>query len=432
MARSRAADRGIYPLAPGVWRVQVSGGLDVARTAQSGRPVYRTIERRFHGTKTDARDFRASLIVEARQGRYGGTEATVDDLFDAWVRELDRIGRAPSTIKGYRRVYAAEIRPVFGRVKVRNLTPRMIADHLAACSERGLAPNTVRIVHTCLSSMFSQAARWEWVDKDPTKLVRGPSLPNRRPVIPTVDEVAALLSAAGKSKRPEMQRAIWLSATTGVRRGELAALRIADFDLDGGRMSVERALSAGKVWTTKNRRWREVAIDPLTVAVVAAQVAALEQRALAAGVTLAEDAYLFTDRPTGAVPWHPDRITVYFARLKKALGLGHITFHQLRKFMESMALDAGFSPAEVAHRAGHDPAVLMRFYAGSVDEKSRAMASVVSSLLEAPPAEVGPWVEECPHPGCGWSGKQARNHHNGRRAHEHDDDCALCAERNTA
>lgn len=375
----RNGERGIYAITPGVWRIRVSAGVDHARST-AGRVVYRSIERRVTGTMTEARAARARLIVESQQGRYGGTDATVGELLDAWLRELKRVGRAPSTLRGYRSAIDAHVRPTFGEVKVRKVTARLLADHLAGLTESGLAAPTVRKVMACLSSAFSQAMRWEWINKDPTKLVRGPAMANPRPKIPTVDEVVRLLAAAEESRTPETARAIWLSATTGVRRGELCGLRIGDFDLEAGKMTVERAISDESVWTTKNRRWREVSVDPLTVEVVRSQILVLELRAAEAGTVLAGDAYLFSDRPDGREPWRPDRVTLAFRRIAAREKLP-VTFHQLRKFMESSALDAGFSVAEVAHRAGHDPAVLLRHYAGSVDESARKLGVAVASLL---------------------------------------------------
>jgi integrase len=388
-------NRGLDEVSPGVWRVIVSAGIDPARSAVQGRRVYRQIERRFHGNLRQAREFRAQLIVESKQGRYGGTDATVNDLLDAWLRELARIGRAPKTISSYRSYANSHVRPLFGPIKVRDVSARMLADHLGALSESGLAPNTVRLVHACLSSAFSQAARWEWVDKDPTKLVRAPSLPNKRPTIPSIEEVSKLLTAARASKRPEIAAAIWMSATTGIRRGELCGLRITDIDTERGRMQIERAISDGEVWTTKNRQWREVALDVATLALIEAQILIMQTRAAAVGTELDPAAYLFSDHPRGGQPWNPHLVTDAFRRLTKLCyrdgcdhrdpadcrALTHLTFHTLRKFMESRALDAGFSAAEIAHRAGHDPNVLMRFYAGAVPESEKKLAEAVASLL---------------------------------------------------
>ena len=381
LSKARKLPPGIRQLEPSLWEVNVSAGVDPARTGRAGKPVYRRVYKRVHGTLTDAKNARQALAVESRQGRYGGTDATVDDLLDAWLRELERIGRAPKTITSYKSYADKHVRPIFGRMKVRQVTARMLADHLAALSESKLKPNTVRLVHACLSSAFSQAARWEWVDKDPTKLVRAPSLTNKRPKVPTVAEVAGLLKAAEESKTPEMARAIWLASTTGVRRGELCALRVSDFDLERGRMQVERAISDDTVWTTKNRRWREVALDPLTIEVVRAQVALLVTRATDAGAVLVPDAYLFSDHAAGLLPWKPGRVTMFMGVYMRKRGFD-TTFHQLRKFMESQALGAGFKVTDVAAVGGHDPSVLLRYYAGAADESQKALVAAVANLLQ--------------------------------------------------
>lgn len=381
--KAAQSERGIHPIPgkPGHWRIVVSAGVDPARSTED-RKVYRQVERRFQGTLTEARAFRAKLLTEARQGSYGSTDATLNELLDAWLRELERIPKAPSTIASYKKLASRHIRPVLGSMRLATVTSRVIAEHLATLTESGLAPNSVRLVHATLSAAFSHAFAHDWVKEHPIKgKVRAPSLQNKRPIIPTAPDVVKLLDAAQRCNRPDIGVAIWLAATTGVRRGELCALRVTDFDLERGRMQVERALSGETVWTTKNRRWREVALDPATILVVEGLIESKQHRAEQEGATFRPDGYLFTDTLVGDQPWNPHIVTDTFRKLAADLDLKHIHFHSLRKFMESRALDAGFSIAEVAHRAGHDPAVLMRFYAGGVAESETKLAEAVASLL---------------------------------------------------
>ena len=63
------------------------------------------------------------------------------------------------------------------------------------------------------------------------------------------------------------------------------------------------------------------------------------------------------------------------------VGLEHLDFHYLRKFMETYGQDLGFSVAQVAMRAGHDPSVAAKHYSGQVAETDRALAQAVASLL---------------------------------------------------
>ena len=62
-------------------------------------------------------------------------------------------------------------------------------------------------------------------------------------------------------------------------------------------------------------------------------------------------------------------------------GLDHLDFHDLRKFMETYGQEMGYSVAQVAMRAGHDPSVAARHYSGRVVETDRDLAEAVASLL---------------------------------------------------
>ena len=107
----------------------------------------------------------------------------------------------------------------------------------------------------------------------------------------------------------------------------------------------------------------------------------VEERARVSGVELAADPYVFTDAADGAEPWKPDAVSRYFARLRAGIGLEHLDFHYLRKFMETYGQEMGYSVAQVAMRAGHDPTVAAKHYSGRVAETDRALAKAVAPLL---------------------------------------------------
>jgi integrase len=206
-------------------------------------------------------------------------------------------------------------------------------------------------------------------------------------VVPTPDEVRQLIEAAEQSRRPEYARAILVAATTGVRRAELCAVRRRrDVDWERGLLTVSASIVSLRdvplqEITTKNRRQRTLALDDLTLSMLRAQVEMLEQRAALANVQLAPDAYVFSDDIAGLVPWKPDAVSQYFGRLRQRTGLAHLDFHSLRKFMETYGQEMGYSVAQVAMRAGHDPAVAAKHYSGRVVETDRELAQAIASLL---------------------------------------------------
>ncbi len=137
---------------------------------------------------------------------------------------------------------------------------------------------------------------------------------------------------------------------------------------------------------TKNRRVRVLAIDDLTAAILRAQIDDVEQRGSFAKVELVADPYVFTDAADGSVPWQPDAVSQYFGRMRKRIGLDHLDFHHLRKFMETYGQEMGYSVTQVAMRAGHDPSIAAKHHSRRVSESDRALATAVASLI-APAAQ---------------------------------------------
>jgi site-specific recombinase XerD len=202
----------------GVWELIVESGRDPVTGKR------RQTSRTFRGNLRDAKKARAALLAEVGKGRHDGTNASVDDLFADWIVELERKGRSPNTIRGYEQVYRHNIQPTMGNRRVTKVTTKTLTDLYGAHQARGLSARSVYQIHACLSSMFSQACRWGWRDSNPAQWAESPSIPNTTPVVPTPDEVRALIAAAEQSRRPEHARLLLVAATTGLRRADPSAL----------------------------------------------------------------------------------------------------------------------------------------------------------------------------------------------------------------
>ena len=378
---------GMRERSPGVWELIAEAGRDPVTGKR------RQVSRVFRGNLRDAKQARAELLTEIGRGRHNGTRTNVEDLFHAWVQELERKGRSPNTVHNYKKVYRHDIAATLGGVAVSKVTTKMLTDLYGAHQRRGVKARTVYQIHATMSSMLTQACRWGWRDTNPARWAEPPSLPNEMPVVPTPAEVRRLMAEAERSRRPEYARAIFVAATTGLRRGELCALRrTRDIDWDRGVATVAwniidlngRPLSEA---STKNRRIRRVALDDRTLQVLREQDGMMQARSRDAGTDLLADAYLFSDAIDGREPWRPGAVTLYFSRLRVRAGLPHLNFHSLRKFMETYGQDLGFSPVQVAMRAGHDPSVAAKHYTGALAETDRALATAVSGLLSGDRAD---------------------------------------------
>lgn len=370
---------GVREVAPGVFELIAQTGRDPV----TGK--YRQVFRRFHGTLAEAKVARAELVAEVKRGRHVGTTATMDELCEEWLRELERKDRSPRTIDEYRRRYRHDIQPTLGTVRVSKVTTKMLTDLYGEHQRRGIAPASVHKIHATVSSMMSQACRWGWRTSNPAEWADPPPIVHEVPVVPTPVEVLRLIEEAGRSRRPEHAEVIYFAATTGARRGEICGLRLSRVDWEVGTVLIDRAIvkQAGRKVErpTKNRRSRLVAVDERVLAFLRAQLSEAEERAVVVGTELVGDPYLLSCSVRGDEPWDPDTITQYFARVRDRLGLAHIEFKGLRRFMDTYGQELGFSMAQVAMRAGHDPAVAGKHYTGRVSEADRELASALGNLL---------------------------------------------------
>lgn len=381
MGEPRArVDRGIYKIGKDHYEVVVSRGWDPVRRR------YRQKTERVHGGLKDARDVRARLLLEVKEGQHAGADIPLADVVDAWLEQRRKLGRAPKTLREYRADADRYWLPSLGATPIREITRPQLQAIINALIDAGKSAATLDHVHACISGTFSHAMRQEWITRDVSKLLELPSIDKRRAVVPTPADVVTLLRAATSSDRPEMARVIWIGAVCGARNSEIRALRLSDFHAAEGRLAIERAISDGQVWSTKNRQIRDNHLDDVTAAVVADQVDHMRAMAADLGVDLPVDAYLFSEHPAGVTHWREETITKFFSRLADDAGLGQYTFKHLRKFMDTWGQALGFTREQVASRAGHDPQVAWEHYTGQVVDTDRALSTALAAVLvDSPP-----------------------------------------------
>jgi integrase len=165
--------------------------------------------------------------------------------------------RKPTTIQDYRIMLNRHIGPFFGTVAIGAITPRNVADFIATKRREGLAANTVKNQVNFPHGLFNFAVRREWAARNTVDYVDRPPSTASDPDIRFLDreELEALLRAAGTDLLGPTDHALWLTAAmTGLRQGELAALRWRDVDWTARLVRVRRSFSRGQWTTPKSRR----------------------------------------------------------------------------------------------------------------------------------------------------------------------------------
>jgi integrase len=224
-------------------------------------------------TKRLAEDALRGVLDEARRGTLPGmvqTGATFADAAAEYLRyiEQDR-GRKPSTLRGYRSTIDVHLLPVFGELPIESVSAEVIERWVASFEGSVRTRNKVLIQ---LHGILGRARRVYGLPANAAADVEKFPLRSSGDIeVFSPEEVWALVRAASS----EQDGAVFLTAAfTGLRMGELLALRWRDVDFAGRTIRVRASYYLGQLTTPKSGKVRAVPMAPD----VAAALARLAQR----------------------------------------------------------------------------------------------------------------------------------------------------------
>jgi integrase len=362
----------------GVWEVRAYLGRDPV----TGKP--RQISKTVYGG-AKAADEALRDLIEKQAPRSDGMGASFGQLLDRWLVECERLDLSPTTLRTYRAQIEQTIRPALGKVPLTRLNAKQLDDLYGAMKVAEKTPKTIRNHHAIISAALHQAVRWEWVRTNAAEQAKPPRVSQRRVKAPSVDVVRAVIEAA-EARDPRLAALLMLGALTGMRRGELCALRWSDIDLERGDLEVSRSVivvpGGLSEKSTKTDRSRSVALDEVGVALLIQYRARIDGWASEAGTEIADDAFVFSPHVDGATPFRPDNVTGFFIRVRDGLGLEGVRLHDLRHFTATQLIGAGVDVRTVAGRLGHsDPSLTLRVYSHVIEERDRAAAAILGRVL---------------------------------------------------
>lgn len=358
------------------------------RDERTGKEQYRSKSFRAEGIQKArklATKHADALLDEIANGKV--IRGTIAGYVDVWLKENAQT-KSPTTMAGYRQI-AGVIVKEFGRMKIDELRPRDVRAWYARLAADGMTQATIRHYHAVLNAICRQAWGDGEVTKPATFGVKLPKTERKTLELPTEQAMMVALSHAGG----DLAAALRLALATGMRRGELLALRWAD--LHGTELHVERALIElkGDVQSksTKGKRGRVVALDHQTMRMLATHRMTQTTAADMLGVTLMlrNDRYILADiksDPTGQTPYPPTWLSHGWAVVRRAAGLPNVRLHDFRHRHATTLLDSGVPIHVVSPRLGHATVtVTLDIYAHADRPADRAAARVIGRAMKALP-----------------------------------------------
>jgi len=266
---------------------------------------------------------------------------------------------ARSTAKRYDEFADLHIVPEIGDVRLTDIKPGELQTLYTTLINKGLSTTTALKVHRFLHLAFRYAIAWGYMRFNPCDGVKAPSQAKTEIIIPTDEQLQAILLKAQETPTSLMSiyMPCYIASTTGMRLGEILGLQDGTVDIKKKLYEVKYSLSyIGDGLTlnqpkTKSSR-RPVPWLPGTEEVIKKYLKLRIERQLKTKKYNEKPTYFLVNRFGN--PLNPTNTTHWFKEIVRELGLHkELHFHCLRHYHASWLLRQGVHPKVVQERLGH-------------------------------------------------------------------------------
>jgi integrase len=346
------------------------------------------------GTRKDAeKELRRLLHAVDTDQHVDPSRVKVAEYVRARIDQWQIAGKKPISAKTadrYGELLENQIAPYIGAERLQKLRPADIESWqttLRASGRRdgkgGISARTIGHAHRVLSKALRDAMRHGLVVKNVAAEEGAPEVDSEEIVIITDDVRELITKLAGHSV---YYRAI-VALFTGVRRGELLALRWRNTDLDGKIIRIREALEETKAHGIRFKRaktksgQRDITLPDIVVdALREHRRQQLELRVVLGLGKVPDDALVFP-APDGG-PQSPRTFSGDWAEAAERIGMGDITLHALRHTHASQLIDAGVDVVTISKRLGHaSPNITLQIYAHLFRKRDDKAAEAINQAL---------------------------------------------------
>lgn len=304
---------------------------------------------------------------------------TADQLFMRYISAKQRMVKA-STTETYKYIFNTHIRPEIGAVPLNELHPADLQAILDSMSDENYASATIGLTAAILTSMFSYACRCEIMSRSPAILDIPRGRCRKSKTVFTPEQQSIYLRSTADSPLASL---FHLALYTGMRQGELCALRWQDVDLQNKTIHVRHTIhhQAGKTILTTPKTASSVRDIPLFP-----QAAAILAKLEAPTPT----DFVFTIHGDTV---RKGQISREISRVLARITSDHpdfptFTMHTTRHTFATRCIEAGMTPKVLQKILGHASlAVTMDTYVSVLDAEKLRQMNMVSSAFGLPPTE---------------------------------------------
>ena len=381
MAKKRANGEGnIRKRKDGRWEGRYTAGYD----PKTGKRLIKNV---LGKTQAEVKEKLKKALEECQgiEARKSEDEYTVTSWLRTWYELYAKPNVRTATANRYQLIIEHYTVPRIGNIKLKKLTTRHLQKlykelleggriHIGKNQDKGLSTTTVHSVHLMLHCALDRAVKEQLIPRNPCEDCIVPKPRKLDMKILTPEHMKAYLEAA---ERRGLLPMFYLELVSGLRKGELVALRWNDVDIQQRTISVSKQYvrnpngSLELTWPKTENSVRLVSIPQTAVELLIQEHAKHP-----------DSPYLFPSPLTGEM-YHPDSVVNLHKKILKDAGLEHLRFHDLRHTFATTALQNGVDVKTVSSMLGHfDAGFTLRTYTHATRQKQDEAAQTMGNFIE--------------------------------------------------
>jgi integrase len=345
----------------------------------------------FYGKKQS--EVIAKLDEAANDLRHGmlavGPNVTLQEYLENWLEKVHKPLVRLSTYLNYRKLLKNYIVPGLGRVKMHKLTPQQVQAFYSKKISDGLSPKTVNNIHGVLHKALDNAVKWNILPRNVCDAVTPPRIPRQEKNVLSKEQAQLLLLEV---KTHRLEALLALAITTGMREGELLALRWQDINFEDRSLQVKRAVSYLKEYgyvesepkTAKSRR--TIKLPVFVIDILKRHRAQQEELRRQVGNSWIEKDLVFINAQ--GYYYSSSTLRKVFQRFLASISLPHMRFHDLRHSAATILLAMKVHPKVVQEILGHSQIAM------TLDVYSHALPSMQEDVTKQWDSEFGKPVKK--------------------------------------
>jgi integrase len=255
-----------------------------------------------------------------------------------------------STSDEYRRKLKLHAFPEIGKCRLNDIDKRRLQSLLNELLLKGLARSTIHVIKVAISEVLDYATEGDLIERNPFKDIKFKGNKEKKEIeVLTEKEASLLLEKAKEYLDGKYYPKMLLALRTGLRIGEMIALKWADIDFENRLIEVKRSYAKKRMSSTKSGKIRSVDMTPALAQVL--KNLQTEQKKWALKTARPVPEFVFVTKK-GKLELS-ENLRYGLEKCLENAGLKRVTIHGLRHTYASIRLLRGHNIGDVSYQMGH-------------------------------------------------------------------------------